>query len=116
MSRESKTGLIIAALVAFVLYLLTKGGLLHESVSAGIITPQGTVIPDPATGYPQFDASNPLTLPANFSSATPPIDSTNGAITTAPRDPKRATCPVGYSLWHDANGGPGGYWCILNSV
>ncbi len=115
MSRESKTGLVIAALVAFILYLLTKGGLLYESVSAGIVTTQGTVIPD-SFGFPQFDASNPSTLPANFSSATPPIDSTNGAITTAPRNPKQATCPVGYSLWHDANGGPGGYWCILNSV
>lgn len=111
--RQTQQGVgtvIIAALVALLVYLLTKGGsFLHESVSAGIVTGAGTVTSDPATGYPQFDTRFPQTVPANAGSAVPPLDA-NGQANWNPANPLQATCPAGYQMWHNATDGT--YQCL----
>lgn len=114
MTRERTLGIILAAGVAALLYMLSRSGLLHESVSAAIdpslLTPQGTVTPDPLTGRPRYDSRVPRTLPANIGTKIAPIDSL-GVITSTPYIPAKATCPAGYQLWNDAADGT--YWCIL---
>lgn len=114
MTRERTLGIVLATAVAALLYMLTRSGLLHESVSAAIdptlLTPQGTVTPDPVTGRPRFDSRVPRTVPANYASKIAPIDSL-GVITSTPYNPSKATCPAGYQLFNDAADGT--YWCIL---
>ncbi len=111
---EHNTSVVVLVLVAIILYLLSKANLLHESVTSGIVTPQGTVTPDPVTGAPRFSPSNPATLPANYPvNVVAPIDGL-GNITTNPADPRKATCPAGYQLWQNADSGA--YWCILSHL
>ena len=107
MSSESKTGLVIAALVAFVLYLLTRAGFLHENVSATVgVSSQGTV--------PQFSPSVPSSIPANWPSMVVAPINALGNITTNISDPNKASCPVGYQLWRNSESGA--FWCILSHL
>ncbi len=102
-------GLILAAIAIAIFYFLNKKGLLHESVSSAIITAQGTVIPDITTGFPQYDTRTPSTVPLTEQFALKPLDSFGNA-TEFPKDPTRATCPIGYSKWHNA--ADGSTWCL----
>jgi hypothetical protein len=109
MTEQHKFGLGMAALAALILYLLQKKGLLHESVSSTILSGSGTVLQDPVTGGPQFDQSIAASIPANEAFAVKPI-AADGTVTWNPSDPRRATCPMGYTLWHNAT--DGSYECI----
>jgi hypothetical protein len=109
MTDEQKFGTLVAGAAVFLLWLLNRKGLLHESVSAKIITPQGTILSDPATGAPQFDHRVAATIPPNEEFAVAPIDG-DGAVTWSLRIPQRASCPTGYRLWRDAANGR--YECI----
>lgn len=111
--QQQDTGaFIIAALIALLLYLLSKGNpFLHESVSAGIVTGANTILPDPTTGAPQFDTRIPASVPANVGTAVPPIDS-SGALNWNPSDPRTASCPGGYTLWRNVTDGT--YQCLQN--
>ena len=109
MTSGQKFGLALAGLAALILWLLNRKGLLHESVSARIITPQGTILSDPLTGAPQFDSRVAVTVPANEEFAIPPIDG-NGVVTFDLKIPQRASCPTGYQLWK--NVATGSYECI----
>lgn len=111
MKREQHLGMWLTAGAALLLYYLSKNGLLHQSVTSSILTPDRTsTVPDPLTGAPQFDMGNAFTVPPGFSSAVPPIDASTGIATTSPGDPTKCSCPQGYSLWHNVN--PDTYWCI----
>lgn len=108
-NHEGYFGLILAAIAVLVLWLLNKKGLLHESVTAGIITPQGTITSS-VEGYPQFDATNTATYdPQKYALSVAPID-TNGQITNQPRNRTGATCPIGYSKWVDVV--DNSIWCM----
>lgn len=109
MKRDHIFGLVLAAIALALFYLFHKSGLLHESVTASIITPQGTVTSNPQTGYPQFDSRSPATIPAARADAVAPID-TNGAITQFPKDVLGCTCPIGTQKWQDVS--DGSVWCI----
>jgi hypothetical protein len=114
MTEHEKFGLGMAALAALILYLLNRNGLLHESVTSTIIgglpvTSAGTIQPDPVTGAPMFDQNVGTSIPANEAFAVPPID-WDGKVTFNPTQPKRATCPTGYTLWKNAT--DGSYECI----
>ena len=111
MKREHVFGLGLAILAAFILYLLSKSGLLHESVTSAIITPQSTVTSDPQTGYPQYDTRVGSTIPEQEAFAEPPLD-TNGMATQFPKDILNCTCPIGYRKWR--NVADGGIWCLPN--
>jgi hypothetical protein len=108
MTGDQKLGIGIAALAAWLLYYLNSKGLLHESVSS-IITPQGTIIADPITGAPQYDASNTATIPPGVGLGVAPLDAM-GHPTPNPADPTRCSCPSGFTLWHNIS--PDSYWCI----
>src|SRR5947209_5452613 len=106
MKRESIFGLVIAGLAGLILWLLNRKGLLHESVSSKLggvtVTTGNTITPDPATGFPQYDTSQPSTVPAAEAFAVKPIDISGpagpgGNVTQFPTNPLTATCPVGYS-------------------
>jgi hypothetical protein len=107
--QQETTGyLILAIFGAILLWLLTRGkSILHESVQSAILTPQGTVTPDPVTGAPQFDPR--IDVPANEEYAIAPICGP-GPATFNPVNPKACSCPSGYVLWK--NVGSGGYECI----
>lgn len=109
MTHGQRFGLILAGLAALLLWLLNRKGLLHEAVSANIITPQGTVLSDPLTGAPQFDHRVASTIPLNEEFAIAPIDG-NGNVTFELKVPQRATCPEGYQMWKDV--ATGRYECI----
>lgn len=111
MTDGQKLGLGLSALAAFLLWLLNRNGLLHEAVTAKIITPQGTVLSDPVTGAPQFDHTIASTIPVNEEFAIAPIDG-NGNVTFDLKVPQRASCPRGYQLWRDV--ATGRYECIPN--
>jgi len=104
-----KLGIGLTGLAALLLWLLNRKGLLHEAVTAKIITPQGTILSDPVTGAPQFDSTVQATVPVNEEFAVPPIDG-DGKVTYAVRIPTKASCPSGYVLWKDA--ATGHYECI----
>jgi hypothetical protein len=108
-TKESHLGyaLVFAALLA--LWYLNKKGLLHESVSSSIVTPDGTVLSDPKTGFPQYDSSDPQTFPPNLDKAVAPING-DGSVSAYPADPTTCSCPIGLSAWHDVK--DNAYWCI----
>lgn len=109
MTDGQKLGLGLTGVAVFLLWLLNRKGLLHESVTAKIITSQGTVLSDPVTGAPQFDHTVPSTVPPNEEFAIAPIDG-DGTVTFNIRQPRKASCPSGYQLWKDAASGR--YECI----
>lgn len=109
MTREQQTGLFIVGGAALLLYFLSKAGLLHESVSSAIVSPENTVLSDPKTGFPQYDPRIPATIPAGEDFALRPI-SADGQVTEHPADPTTCTCPQGYSPYHNVQ--DDSYWCI----
>ena len=110
---QSYFGLILAALALLLLWLFSKKGLLHESVTHTVggvtVTPSNTITPDPATGYPRYDTRFPETVPEAEAFAIAPID-VNGRITEHPSSPSRCTCPVGYDKW--VNSADSSVWCL----
>lgn len=112
MNTQKTAGWAILGGFALLLAYLLKNAksLLHEQVTSSIITPQGTITPDPLTGAPRFDSTIAATIPANFDSAVAPI-APNGVVTPYPNDPTGATCPAGHLLWKDE--ATGAYWCLL---
>lgn len=118
MKKEEKNVLMggaLAALALGLMYLLSKGGLLHASVSADLLQPvPGTnVLPaDKLTGAPQYDSRSPATVPESEAFAIAPIDGPlgQGQVTSSLIDPTRATCPLNYVLWKNAADGK--YWCL----
>lgn len=113
MKREGYYGMGLAALAAFILYWLNKKGLLHESVSASIITPNGTVQSQAGTGLPQYDVRDSRTIPDGEDFAVNPISSM-GVVTQHPSDPNKASCPQGYTLYHEVS--TDSYLCIPDSA
>lgn len=101
-------GLVIIALL--LLYFLNKKGLLHESVSTNILTPDGTTTQDPVTGYPQYDTNVAQTVPSQIAQAVAPIYTPTGEITSHPPDPTQISCPIGTSPWHNVT--DDSYWCL----
>ena len=100
---------LVGGLLALLVYLLTKGNsLLHESVSASILSSSGTVLPD-AYGIPQFDTRMPATVPPGAGSPLPPLNS-SGQTDWNPSDPSKSSCPAGYQLWH--NVADNSYQCL----
>jgi hypothetical protein len=113
MTREGYYGMGLAAIAAAILYWLSKQGLLHESVTGGIVTPDGTIASQSGTGIPQYDITNPSTFDeAQLNASVPPLDQ-YGKATQNPSDPTRSTCPIGYTLYHEVTSGA--YWCLPNS-
>lgn len=102
---------IIAGLIALLLYLLSKGNsLLHETVSASIVTGAGTITSDLVTGAPQYDTRIPSTVPEQEAFAVPPINA-DGSLNPHPANPATlAPAPVGYTLWH--NVADNSYWYL----
>lgn len=112
MSKHQETAgwVLLAGFGALLAYLLkNSSSLLHESVSSSIVTGAGTVTPDPATGVPQYDTSIASTIPEAEAFAIKPIAS-DGTLTQYPANPKGASCPIGYQLWHNAH--DNSYWCL----
>jgi len=112
MKRENIFGLALAAIALFLLWLMNKKGLLHESVSAKIggatVTTAGTILPD-EFGFPVYDTRYPSTVPETEAFAIAPID-TNGNITQFPKNPRGCTCPIGFSKWRNA--ADSSLWCL----
>ena len=103
---------LIAGLLALLYYLLKNGStFLHEGVSTSIITSAGTIVPD-ANGIPQFDTRIPATVPPGQGAAVAPIDA-NGVTNWNPSDPVAATCPMGYTKYHNVTDGT--YQCVPNA-
>lgn len=108
--KQQTFGIALAAGAAFLLWLLSKKGLLHESVTSQIVTGQGTITSDPATGAPNFSTADTRTYnPAQYAAAIPPI-SGPGPATQYPSNPQAASCPEGYQLWHNVD--DNSYWCM----
>ena len=109
MTREQKFGVGLLALILFLLWWLSKKGLLHESVTSRVLTGSATAaLTDPVTGAHAFDANS---VPDNEEAAFAPL-SDNGVATFHPANPKTASCPIGSTLWK--NNITGGYECIPN--
>ena len=107
--NESIFGIILAAIALFILWLMNKGGLLHESVSARIVTPEGTITSS-TEGYPMFNPNDSRTIdPAQFAASVAPLD-TNGQSTHFPKDRVNCTCPIGWDKWVNAQ--DNGIWCV----
>ncbi len=100
-------GLALAILAALILWLLNRAGLLHETVSATVIT-GGIVSFDPATGLPRYDTRFPQTVPKQEAQAIRPIQS-DGRVSEF-GNAATASCPIGYQLW--INAANGGSWCL----
>jgi hypothetical protein len=96
---------LLAALLAL-LYWLLKHGTVPGAV-ASTIAGQPAYPPDPVTGCPQFNSSSSVTTPAG-DFVLPLVNVTEG-ITEFPNNPRSASCPIGYQLWHDVS--TGGYFC-----
>lgn len=113
MKREHIFAAVLAAIAIALLYLLNKSGLLHEAVSHKIggttVSAAGTIQPDPVTGYPVYDTTQPQTVPETEAFAVAPIDIT-GKITQFPANPFSATCPIGYRKWK--NVADNSIWCL----
>jgi hypothetical protein len=109
MANHSETsGWIILGIIGAILLWLFRGGanpFLHEAVGATLIPSQ------PSTGIPQYDSSNPATLPSAVSRffigplppPVAPVGSIQEGITSRPADPLHASCPIGYTLWYDVH-------------
>jgi len=110
--HESTFGIILAAIAILLLWLMNKGGLLHESVSAKIITPEGTITSSPE-GYPMFDPSDPRTIePSQFAASVAPLDN-RGVAGHFPSDRVNCTCPIGWDKWVNAR--DNAIWCVPES-
>jgi len=110
--EEATFGILLAIIAAIFIWLMSKSGLLHESVSAKIITPQGTITTS-SEGYPMFDPSDPRTIsPSQFAASVAPLDN-NGMATHQPTDRVNCTCPVGWDKWVNAR--DNGIWCVPTS-
>lgn len=73
-----------------------------ESVSSKILTPQGTVVAQTGTGFPQFDVTVPSTIPAGYDDGQAPLW-TNGVMSTKAQAGASATAPVGFNIWHEVS-------------
>lgn len=110
--KQQTTGwVLLAGFAALLAYLLkNSSSLLHESVTAGIVTPQNTVKSDPMTGLPQYDSRIPATVPANEEFAQAPLNTATGTGDNHPASAALAVCPIGYQLYKNA--ADGSLWCI----
>lgn len=107
MTREQKFGIGLLALIAFLLWWLSKKGLIHESVTSTVLAGSAKILPNDAlTGAPTFDANS---VPDNEEAAIPPIDG-DGTARFDVKYPQRASCPIGYQLWKNLVNGT--YECI----
>jgi len=114
--RETIFSLVLVAIALALFYLLNRKGLLHEGVMSKLgvatpldITPEGTITPDPSTGYPRYDTRVPSTVPMSEAFAIKPLD-IYGTATEHPSDELRCTCPIGFDKWK--NVADNSIWCL----
>jgi len=103
---------LLAALLAFLYWLLKGGGQAFLTNAAPVLAPL-PIPPDPITGCPQWDSTIPASFPS-AQSAVVPIGSVTEGATAYPANPKIASCPQGYALWKDR--ATGAYSCLFTSV